>query len=103
MPLFVPASDPGVRPTHVSDLPDFAQKVDEKKKRFFYSGMDPQARKLFDSKRLRYGFYRELSDAQEREIFKRVQLGKALDKGGESATSCWLRHAQTDERCTQRS
>ncbi|BGP22564.1 hypothetical protein Rt10032_c08g3433 [Rhodotorula toruloides] len=55
--------------------------LDEKKKRFTYSTMEHQARRVFDSKRMRYGFYRELSDAQEREIFKRVQLGKALDKG----------------------
>ncbi|BGP05762.1 hypothetical protein JCM10049v2_001575 [Rhodotorula toruloides] len=63
-----------------ADLPNLPQ-VDQKKKKFTYSTMEPQARQVFDSKRLRYGFYRELSDAQEREIFKRVQLGKALDKG----------------------
>ncbi|GAA5978160.1 hypothetical protein JCM10908_004252 [Rhodotorula pacifica] len=49
--------------------------------RYTYSSLPPQARKVLDSKRMRYGFYRDLSDAQEREIFRRVQLGKALDKG----------------------
>lgn len=63
--------------------------------RYTYASLPPQARKVLDSKRLRYGFYRDLSDAQEREIFRRVQLGKALDKGG--ACRCplfWLLQAQ---------
>ncbi|GAA5922425.1 hypothetical protein JCM3775_005726 [Rhodotorula graminis] len=61
-----------------------------------YSGLDPDARALFDSKRLRYGFYRNLSNAQEREVFQRVQRGKVLTKGEilnsiDSPYSTWVR------------
>ncbi|BGP13597.1 hypothetical protein JCM10213_007773 [Rhodosporidiobolus nylandii] len=49
--------------------------------KFTYDSMPDSARAVFESKRLRYGFFRELTEQQEREIFKRVQLGKALDKG----------------------
>lgn len=62
---------------------DALKQTGEDGTRYTYASLPPQARKVLDSKRLRYGFYRDLSDAQEREIFRRVQLGKALDKGGE--------------------
>ncbi|GAA5937711.1 hypothetical protein JCM1841_002559 [Sporobolomyces salmonicolor] len=49
-----------------------------------YSTMPAAARAIFDRKRLRFGFYRELNDQQEREIFTRVQLGKRLSKAEEA-------------------
>ncbi|GAA5969559.1 hypothetical protein JCM21900_002344 [Sporobolomyces salmonicolor] len=49
-----------------------------------YSTMAAAAREIFDRKRLRFGFYRELNDQQEREIFTRVQLGKRLSKAEEA-------------------
>ncbi|GAA5879174.1 hypothetical protein JCM1840_006217 [Sporobolomyces johnsonii] len=49
-----------------------------------YSTLPAAARAIFDQKRLRFGFYRELNDQQEREIFTRVQLGKRLSKAEEA-------------------
>lgn len=62
--------------------PRIPQKVGKKKIRIMNQQMDPAAREIFEKKRLRYGYFRELLDAQEREVFTRVQLGKPLDIGG---------------------
>ncbi|GAA5821177.1 hypothetical protein JCM3770_002267 [Rhodotorula araucariae] len=73
----------------------------ESGKMYTYSMLPPSARDVFNSKRLRYGFFRELSDRQEREIFKRVQRGKALDKGEvlnaiDTGYSDWVRELLTE-------
>ncbi|BGP45776.1 hypothetical protein JCM10450v2_001606 [Rhodotorula kratochvilovae] len=73
----------------------------ENGKSYTYSSFPTEARKVFNTKRLRYGFFRELSDRQEREIFKRVQRGKALDKGEilnsiDSEYADWVRELQTE-------
>lgn len=62
--------------------------------RHVYKELPREAKQLLDSKRLRYGFYRELSDGQEREIFRRVQLGKQLDKGGAWSSLPGARHSE---------
>ncbi|GAA5976956.1 hypothetical protein JCM11641_002208 [Rhodosporidiobolus odoratus] len=86
---------------HLSSSP-FAPRttqIAENKKKYLYSKLDPAAKQVFDNKRLQYGYFRELSDRQEREIFRRVQLGKALDKGEKLASidapyADWVRELQ---------
>jgi hypothetical protein len=43
-----------------------------------YQQLPPATKAIFDERKLRFGFYRELSYAQECDIFKRVQLGVVL-------------------------
>jgi hypothetical protein len=44
--------------------------------------MDTAARQRFDNIRLRYAAFDDLSDAQERELFRRIQLGVKLTAAG---------------------
>ncbi|GAA5896594.1 hypothetical protein JCM6882_005736 [Rhodosporidiobolus microsporus] len=50
-------------------------------KKYTYQTLPDTAREIFNSRRLRYGFYRDLDVKEEYENFKRVQKGRALTKG----------------------
>ncbi|GAA5968790.1 hypothetical protein JCM3765_001267, partial [Sporobolomyces pararoseus] len=54
------------------------RKSDAKSRMVPFHDLSPKERAIFESKKVRFGFYRELSYSQECEIFKRVQLGVGL-------------------------
>ncbi|GAA5992994.1 hypothetical protein JCM5350_004311 [Sporobolomyces pararoseus] len=56
------------------------RKSDLRAKKIPFHALSPQERAIFEEKKVRFGFYRELSYPQECEIFKRVQLGVVLTK-----------------------
>ncbi|GAA5844289.1 hypothetical protein JCM11251_003753 [Rhodosporidiobolus azoricus] len=48
--------------------------------KYTYDTLPDAAREVFNSRRLRYGFYRDLDGAEEHSNFRRVQKGKVLSK-----------------------
>ncbi|GAA6016933.1 hypothetical protein JCM10207_007852 [Rhodosporidiobolus poonsookiae] len=57
------------------------EKASLHRKKTSFALLPQEAKDQFLAKRFRYGFYRDLDEAQERLVFERVQLGRSLDKG----------------------
>ncbi|GAA5868877.1 hypothetical protein JCM8547_002853 [Rhodosporidiobolus lusitaniae] len=55
--------------------------IADDRQKYPYTSLPAEARKKFDSTPMFSCYYRDLSNKQEREMFKRVQLGKALTPG----------------------